>query len=92
MSITDCSLFPLVLIAWVQRMITVFCKNSVSVLRIHDILAWIRIRRSMPLTNGPDSDPDPDAAIFVTDLQDAKRKLILKINFFCLLLFEGTFT
>jgi hypothetical protein len=36
-----------------------------AVFRIHDILVWIRIRirGSMPLTNGsgyPDSDPDPD--------------------------------
>jgi hypothetical protein len=33
----------------------------------------------MPLDNGsadPDLDPDPDAAIFVTDLQDANKKLI----------------
>ncbi len=33
-------------------------------------------------------DPDPDPAIFVIDLQDAKKKLIKKK--FCLLLFEGT--
>jgi hypothetical protein len=32
---------------------------------------------------------DPDPAIFVNDLQDARKKLILK-NF--LLLFEGIFT
>jgi hypothetical protein len=38
----------------------------------------------------PDSDPDPD--IFVIDLQDASKKLIFKHNFFCLLLFEATFT
>jgi hypothetical protein len=38
----------------------------------------------------PDSDPDP--AIFVIDLQDANKKQILKNKFFCLLLFEGTFT
>jgi hypothetical protein len=38
----------------------------------------------------PDSDPDP--AIFVIDLQYANRKLIIFLNFFCLLLFEGTFT
>ncbi len=38
----------------------------------------------------PDSDPDP--AIFVIDLQDANKKIINKIKFFCLLLFEGTFT
>ncbi len=38
----------------------------------------------------PDSDPDP--AIFVIDLQDASKKIIFLHNFFCLLLFEGTFT
>ncbi len=60
-------------------------------LRIHDIL-------------GVDPDPgihasgiririlDPDPAIFVNDLQDASKKLIIEHNFFCLLLFEGTFT
>jgi hypothetical protein len=37
----------------------------------------------------PDSDPDP--AILVIDLQEAYKKLIFKI-FFCLLLFEDTFT
>jgi hypothetical protein len=31
-----------------------------------------------------------DPAIFVNDLQDASKKLIF-YNFFCLLLFEGTF-
>jgi hypothetical protein len=31
---------------------------------------------SMPLTNGPDADPEPDPAIFVIDLQDADKKLI----------------
>ncbi len=34
----------------------------------------------------PDSDPDP--AIFVIDLQNGNNKKL----FFCLLLFEGTFT
>jgi hypothetical protein len=40
----------------------------------------------------PDSDPDP--AIFFIDLQDATKKLPgnFLIKFFCLLLFEGTFT
>jgi len=38
---------------------------KISVLRIHDILVWIRIRRSMPLTNGSGSwILDPDPAIF----------------------------
>jgi hypothetical protein len=35
---------------------------------------------------------DPDPAIFFTDLQDANKKQISCKNFFCLLLFEGTFT
>ncbi len=41
----------------------------------------------------PDADPDadPDPAIFVTDLQEANKKLIKK-RFFCFFLFEGTFT
>jgi hypothetical protein len=67
-----------------------------AVLRIHDILVWIRIliwiRGSMPLTNGSGSGVDPDPAIFVIDLQDANQKQICLKKFFCLLLFEGTFT
>jgi len=39
----------------------------------------------------PDPDADPDPAIFIIDLQDANKKLIL-IKIFCILLFEGTFT
>jgi hypothetical protein len=61
---------------------------KISVLRIHDILVWIRIRRSMPLTNGSGSGfgsgswiLDPDPAIFVIDLQDARKKLIFLNNF-----------
>jgi hypothetical protein len=52
-------------------------RHLLPVLRIHDILGWIRIRirGSMPL-----------------DLQDANKKLNFLHNFFCLLLFEGTFT
>jgi hypothetical protein len=34
---------------------------------------------------------DPDPGIFVIDLQAANKKLIFN-KFFCLLLFEGTFT
>jgi hypothetical protein len=62
-----------------------------AVLRIHDILGWIRfrIRGSMPLTK---IDLDPDPAIFVIDLQDTRKKLTFQHNFFCLLLFEATFT
>jgi hypothetical protein len=36
-------------------------------------------------------DPDPAPAIFVIDLQEVNKKLIKK-KFFCILLFEGTFT
>jgi hypothetical protein len=51
------------------------------VFRIHEILGWIRIRGSMPLTSGSRSwirmrILDPDPAIFVIDLQDASKKLI----------------
>jgi hypothetical protein len=34
-----------------------------------------------------DPDADPDPAIFISDLQDVKKKFP---KFFCLLLFEGT--
>jgi hypothetical protein len=37
-------------------------------------------------------EPDPDPDIFVINLQDANKKLIFSKTFFCLLLFEGTFT
>ncbi len=43
-----------------------------AVLRINDILLWIRIRGSMPLL----MDPDPDPSIFIIDLQDANKNLI----------------
>ncbi len=43
-----------------------------AVLRIHDILVLIRIRRAMPLTK----KQDPDPVFFVIDLQDANQKLI----------------
>ncbi len=44
------------------------------VLRIHDILVWIRIwiRGSMPLTNGSGSG----SFYFIIDFQDANKKLI----------------
>jgi hypothetical protein len=53
---------------------------------LHEILVWIRIRGSIPLTNGV----DPDPSIFVSDLQDINKKLIFLSTFFGLLLFEGT--
>ncbi len=59
-------------------------------LRIHEILAQIRIHRFIPVTNDPDADPDPDAyadldpdpAVYVSDLKEVNQKLI-----FWLLLF-----
>jgi hypothetical protein len=48
--------------------------------RIHASDQWIRIRIL-----------DPDPGIFVINLQDVSKKLILEHNFF-LLLFEATFT
>ncbi len=46
-----------------------------AVLRIYDILVWIRIRIRvpMPLTMDPDLDADPDPSIFIIDLQDANK-------------------
>jgi hypothetical protein len=58
---------------------SVFFKQQ-AVLRIHDILMWIRIRiwilGSMPL---PHADPDP--SIFIIDLQDANKKIIFYKKF-----------
>ncbi len=63
----------------------IWYQGSSTVLRIHDILGWIRfrIRRSMPLTDGSGSgfgsgsrSWNPDPAIFVIDFQDASKKLI----------------
>jgi hypothetical protein len=39
-----------------------------------------------------DPDADPDPSFFFIDLQDANKKVILFKKFFCILLFEGTFT
>ncbi len=53
-----------------------------AVLRIHDILGRIRIRGSMPLTNG--SGPWIRILLF--------SSLKMPAKYFCLLLFEATFT
>jgi hypothetical protein len=50
-----------------------------------------RIHASDLIDPDADSDADPDPSIFIIDLQDANKKLILKKNF-CILRFEGTFT
>ncbi len=62
-----------------------------SLFRIHDILVWIRIRihRSMPLTNG--SGCGSGTCYFRHWPSRGQQKTNLK-KFFCLLLFEGTFT
>jgi hypothetical protein len=39
-----------------------------------------------------DPDPGPDPSIFIIVLQDANKKLIFSKAFFCILLFEDTFT
>ncbi len=58
---------------------------KILVLRIHEILVWIRIRGSIPLING--SGCGSGSCYF---RQWPEKKNYLK-NFFCLLLFEGTF-
>ncbi len=57
------------------------------VLRIHDILLWIRIwiRGSMPLTNGSGS-------CYFRHWSSRCQQKIVFFKFSCLLLFEGTFT
>jgi hypothetical protein len=58
------------------RKLTNSHRHRKAVLQIHDILVQIRIRGSMPLTNGFGPNATPDPAIFVIDLQDANKKLI----------------
>jgi hypothetical protein len=55
---------------------------------IHDILVWIRIRGSMPLTNRSGFGSGSCSLPYVIG---ANKKLIEK-KVFCLLLFEGIFT
>jgi hypothetical protein len=57
------------------------CSNRVpvhSLLRIHEILVWIRIRGSMPLLMDPDPDSHPDPAIFVVTFK-ANKKNVKKV-------------
>jgi hypothetical protein len=39
-----------------------------------------------------DPDPDADPAIFIQDLHDVNKKILLFSKFLCLLLFEDIFT
>jgi hypothetical protein len=57
-----------------------------TVSRIHDILVWIRIREPMPLTNGSGS------CYFRHGPSIGQQKINCFKQYFCLLLFEGTFT
>jgi hypothetical protein len=57
------------------RLCTTKVDVKITVLRIHEIL--IRICGSMPLT----MDPDPDPAIFISDLQDVNKRVVLLITF-----------
>ncbi len=61
---------------------------SEPVFRIHDILGWIRIRGSMPLTNGSGSR----SCFFRHGPSRCQQKTNFWHYFFCILLFEGTFT
>ncbi len=58
------------------------CRNQWT-LRIRDILVRIRVSAIWLM--------DPDPPIFVTDLQDANKKLFFFSKFFCLLLSDCTF-
>ncbi len=63
--------------------------------RIHGILVWIRIRGSMPLTNGSGFGSGSWIRILLFSSLNFKmlaKNLIFLQKFFCLLLFEGTFT
>jgi hypothetical protein len=64
------------------------------VLRIHDILVWIRIRiwirGSMPLTNG--SESGSGSCYFRHWPSRCQQKTNFLIFFCCFLLFKGTFT
>ncbi len=60
-----------------------FSRYSLPVFRTHDIFVWIRIRGSMPLVQLFSS---------LTFKMPTKKQIWNKNLFFCLLLFEGTFT
>jgi hypothetical protein len=65
-------------------------------LRIHDILVWIRIQiwisGSMPLTNEFGSTSGSGSCYFLIDLQETNKNIFIFSNLFFLLHFKGTFT
>jgi hypothetical protein len=67
---------------------------SAAVLRIHDILVWIRvrIRGSMPLKNGSGFGSGSGSFYFYHWPSRCQQKLIGFKKFFCILLFVGSFT
>jgi hypothetical protein len=65
------------------------CEGYLTMLRIHVTLVEIRmrIRGSIPLTNG--SDPDADPAFFVSDLHEVdKKKFLIFFSYYFYILFN----
>jgi hypothetical protein len=62
---------------WICLSLIIF----LAVLGIHDILVRIRIRRSIPMTNGSSQDPTPDPTSFFSDFKDAKKIIFFHIFF-----------
>ncbi len=83
----------LLILRALKRFAALYCKEFRAVLRIHDIFVWIQIhiRGSMPLTNGSGSGCGSGSCYFYHWPSRRQQKNIKK-RFFCLLLFEGTFT
>jgi hypothetical protein len=69
-----------------QAKIVVYILSQKPMLRIHEILGWIWIRGSLPLTNRSGS------CYFRHRPSRCQQKTNFLFYCFCLLLFEGTFT
>ncbi len=81
---------------WLPTIVQLMCLlhlylGSPTVLRIHDILVWIwiRIRGSMPLTDGSGCG---SLSFHHWPSRCQQKKLFILKKFFCILLFEGTLT
>ncbi len=59
-------------------------------LRIHDILVWIRINGSRHLTNR--TNVSGSESFYFHHWPSRCQKKLIKKKFFCILIFEGTFT